>query len=319
MNEGVMSLQPALRTRISVSVSDRELSEFTRAITELHIAEAALGLPENQARLRSLISGIFHDIGPAIDADKSLVTANGSSTGADYCIITGMRFHELPYAPEHDVRGAFVVGLSSYWGNPSLGNYHQPDASFAYRHIKARPIEAGEPESLLNSTRDGFPHTDSAFKRKPEPVFALFTVRAAHDGGDTLVWDVRQLVSWIGAQPNGATALAIMREQPLPFVGSILTPEHVIHETVMLDESGERMRYKRDAIEDAAKALGRGLSSDERLVMDLIDAAAECPELTVRFALADGDAVILDNQRTLHSRTPFTDENRHLLKTTMVH
>ncbi|MHB8267446.1 TauD/TfdA family dioxygenase [Bradyrhizobium sp.] len=314
-----MSLQPALRTRISVSVSDSELSEFTRAITELNIAEGALGHPENQALLRSLISGIFRNIGPAIDADKSLGTPNCTFTGADYCVITGMRFHELPYALEQDVRGAFVVGLSSYWGNPSLGNYHQPNARFAYRHIKARPIEAGEPESLLNSTRDGFPHTDSAFKRKPEPVFALFTVRAAKDGGDTLVWDVRQLVSWIAAQPNGATALAIMRERTLPFVGSILTPDQVIHEPILLDASGERMRYKRDAIEDAAKALGRGVSSDERLVMDMIDAAAECPDLTVRFALEDGDAVILDNQRTLHSRTPFTDEKRHLLKTTMVH
>ncbi|WP_375414139.1 TauD/TfdA family dioxygenase [uncultured Bradyrhizobium sp.] len=230
-----------------------------------------------------------------------------------------MRFHELPYAPAQDVRGAFIVGLSSYWGNPSLGNYHQPNASFAYRHIKARPIEAGEPESLLNSTRDGFPHTDSAFKPTPEPLFALFTVRAAQDGGDTLVWDVRQLVRWIAAQPNGATALAIMRERRLPFVGSILTADQVLHETIMLDGSGEKLRYKRDAIEDGAKALGRGMSSDERLVMDMIDAAAECPDLTVRFALGDGDAVILDNQRTLHSRTPFTDENRHLLKTTMVH
>jgi hypothetical protein len=110
-----------------------------------------------------------------------------------------------------------------------------------------------------------------------------------------------------------------MRERELPFVGSVLTPEQVIHAPVLLDSSGERMRYKRDAIEDAAKALGRGVSPEERLVMDMIDAAAECPDLTARFALGDGDAVVLDNQRTLHSRTPFSDEKRHLLKTTMVH
>jgi alpha-ketoglutarate-dependent taurine dioxygenase len=53
--------------------------------------------------------------------------------------------------------------------------------------------------------------------------------------------------------------------------------------------------------------------------MDMIDAAARRPDLTARFALGDGDAVILDNQRTLHSRTPFSDGKRHLLKTTMVH
>lgn len=314
-----MNLPPMARSRIEVSVTDDELAAFTRAAGVLDIAEDALGRPDVQARLRGLISDTFRHLGPAVDGGGSLGAARRLSTGSDCCIITGMRFHELPYAPERDVRGAFVVGLSSFWGNPSLGNYHQPTANFAYRHIKARPIAVGEPESLLNSTRDGFPHTDSAFKPKPEPLFALFTVRAAEAGGDSLVWDVRMLLNWIAAQRDGATALAIMRERQLPFVGSVLTPEQVIHAPILLDSSGERMRYKRDAIEDAAKALGRGVSPEERLVMDMIDAAAECPDLTARFALADGDVVVLDNQRTLHSRTPFSDEKRHLLKTTMVH
>jgi hypothetical protein len=306
------------QSRIEVSVSDSELAEFTRAAEELDIGEDALGLLDVQARLRGLISATFPALGPAVDAG-GVPGADHRLTGrSDCCVITGMRFHELPYAPERDVRGAFVVGLSSFWGNPSLGNYHQPTASFAYRHVKARRIGAGEPESLLNSTRDGFPHTDSAFKAEPEPLFALFTVRAAEDGGDSLVWDVRMLLDWIAAQPDGATALAVMRERKFPFVGSILSPDQVIQATVLLGASGERMRYKRDAIEDAAKALGRGVSPDERLVMDMIDAAAQCPDLTVRFALADGDAVLLDNQRTLHSRSPFSDEKRHLLKTTMV-
>lgn len=37
----------------------------------------------------------------------------------------------------------------------------------------------------------------------------------------------------------------------------------------------------------------------------------------MRFALGEGDAVFLDNQRTLHSRSPFDDRERHVLKTTM--
>jgi hypothetical protein len=308
-----------LLTRIDVDVSDRELAEFTRGSAGLDVAEAALGRADVQASLRDLILDVFGDLPAAIDAGKKLASADRASRHPLYCVITGMRFNGLPYAPERDVRGAFVVGLSSFWGNPSLGNYHQPDASFAYRHIQARPILAGEPESLLNSVRDGFPHTDSAFKREPEPLFALFTVCAAKDGGGSLVWDVRSLLDWIDAQPNGREALAIMQERPLPFVGSILKPEHVLHTPILLDRGRERMRYKRDAIEDAAKALGRAVSSEERLVMDMIDAAAACPDLTVRFALGDGDAVLLDNQRTLHSRTPFRDAQRHLLKTTMVH
>lgn len=315
-----MNVHPSIsRNRIAVRVADRELAEFTRATGELEIAEDGLGRADVQATLRDLIAGIFTGLRAAIEAGKRLSAAERAPSDPLYCVIGGLRFHELPYVPQHDVRGAFVVGLSSYWGNPSLGNYHQPGSRHAYRHVKARPIKPGEPESLLNSARDGFPHTDSAFKREPEPVFALFAVRAADDGGDSLVWDVRALINWIGAQKNGSDALAIMQERALPFVGSVLTPEHVIRMPILLDEGRERMRYKRDAIEDAAKALGRGVSEDERLVMDMIDAAAACADFTARFPLGDGDAVILDNQRALHSRTPFRDARRHLLKTTMVH
>src|ERR1041385_2621326 len=221
---------PASGSRIEVSVSGDELTEFTRASMELDIAEDQLGRPDVQTGLRRLISGIFRGLGPAVGADARVEAAHPGSTRSDCCVISGMRFHELPYRRE--------------------------------KH--ASQTEAAEPESLLNSTRDGFPHTDSAFKPKPEPLFALFTVRAAEEGGDSLVWNVGMLLHWIAAQPDGAAALAIMRERALPFVGSVLTPEQVIHAPVLLDASGERMRYKRDAIEDAAKALGRALSPEER-------------------------------------------------------
>jgi TfdA family taurine catabolism dioxygenase TauD len=310
---------PVRDGQVDLFISNDELGEFERATGGFDIAERALGGSVLQKRLRDLVLEVFPGISLAIYAGKQLAGRRRRAGQPEYYVIKGMQFHNLPSSPQRDVRGAFVVGLSSFWGNPSLGNYHQPDAAFAYRHIKARPIEADEPLSLLNSTRDGFPHTDSAFKPEPEPLFALFTVRAASDGGDSLVWDAGAVVKWIESRRDGRDAVEIMRDRPFPFVGSVLDPGKVIHATILLDESGERIRYKRDAIEDAAKALGRGVSADERLVMDLIDAATECPDLTVRFSLGDGDAVVLDNQRTLHSRTPYRDENRHLLKTTMVH
>jgi TfdA family taurine catabolism dioxygenase TauD len=310
---------PILDGQIDLSVSRAELTEFERVTASMNVAESALGQPAVQKQLRECMLDIFSGISLAIYAGKQLAAARNASRRPQYYVIRGLRVHELRYSQERDVRGSFVVGLSSFWGNPSLGNYHQPDASFAYRHIKARRIEEGEPLSLLNSVRDGFPHTDSAFKREPEPLFALFTVRAAPDGGDSLVWNVAAVIEWIGSRPNGAEVIELMREKPFPFVGSVLEPERVIHAPILLDRSGERIRYKRDAIEDGAKALGREVSPEELLVMDALDAATECPDLTERFSLGDGDAVVLDNQRTLHSRTPFRDESRHLLKTTMVY
>lgn len=312
-------MAPIAHREVAVTVSDRELLEYTRAVADLDIAENRLGQPDVQRVLREAILNAYSEIEAVVSSVKTLATqTNGAARDPEYYLIKGTRFHELPYSPEKDVRGSFVVGLSSFWGDPALGNYHEPDSNFAYRHIKARPLAENEPVSLLNSTREGFPHTDSAFKRDPEPLFALFMVRAAADGGDSVVWNVRSLVDWIGAQPHGQDVIDTMAHAELPFVGSILEPDRVIHAPVLLDSSGERMRYKRDAIEDAAKALGREVTAQETMVMDMIDAACEVPDLTVRFRLGNGDAVFLDNQRTLHSRDPFKDSGRHVLKTTMV-
>lgn len=307
-----------LRREISLRVTDDELAAFADAVRVLPIGENRLGDPGLQEALRAIIEGVFAGIGPAIRAVKALTAKNATAEAPAYCLLKGLRFDALQHRPEADIRGSFVVGLSSFWGRPALGSYHDPESKFAYRHVKARAILPGEPLTLLNSTREGFPHTDSTFKLLPEPLFALFMARAARDGGgDTLIWSAQSLSAWIAGQPGGAATLEMLRTLNVPFAGSVLSADKVIERPILMDGSLGRIRYKRDAVEDGAKALGRDLTADERHMMDTLDRATNVPELEIRFGMENGDAVVLDNHRTLHSRCPYTDAERHVLKTTL--
>jgi hypothetical protein len=302
---------------VSIDVLDKEIEAYAKAVRGLPIAENRLGDRQLQENLRKAILSEFAGIGAIVSAVDALSNGREGNGAPDYYLIKGLRFHELAHDDDGDIRGSFVVGLSSFWGTPALGNYHAPDSKFAYRHVKARAILAGEQRTLLNSVREGFPHTDSAFKAAPEPLFALFMARAAEDGGDTLIWNVRDLTEWIASRPGGGATLEMLRTIKVPFVGSVLTADKVVEQTILMEGSDYHMRYKRDAIEDGAKALGRELTSDEKHMMDVLDKATDAPELTIRFGMGNGDAVVLDNHRALHSRSPFADVKRHVLKTTL--
>ncbi len=306
-----------VRREIPVDTTDAELAAYSRAVRGLPIGEHRLGDEALQEELRAIIEDVFVGARPAISAVKGLADGNAAGAMPAYFLLKGLRFDRLACEPEADIRGSFVVGLSSFWGKPALGSYYDPNGKFAYRHVKARPVGLGEPLTLLNSTRDGFAHTDSAFKPRPEPLFALFMARPARDGGDTLIWSARALADWIGGQPGGSATLEMMRMLEVPFVGSVLTADKVIRKPILIDGSNDRIRYKRDAIEDGAKALGRSLTSDERHIMDTLDEATRVPDLTIRFGMNGGDAVVLDNHRTLHSRSAYADVERHVLKTTL--
>src|SRR5256885_503140 len=97
---------PVVEKEIIVDVTRRELAEFERAMAQLDIAERALGASDLQSQLRETISRIFHDIPRAVGAAERLRTADNISRAPDYCILKGLRFHELPYSSGKDVRGA---------------------------------------------------------------------------------------------------------------------------------------------------------------------------------------------------------------------
>jgi hypothetical protein len=311
-------LSSALR-EIEISVADHELQQFEKLVTRAGFQEADLGKPEVQRILRHFILETFAEVDLLIDGMAGRPWGyRRVSSEPDYVVLRGLRFHEFPYRPEADVRGAFIVGLSSFLGEPAPCHHRQPDSHLAYRHIKGWTAAASESRLRRADAASGFPQTDSAFKLAPEPLSALFVAQAARDGGDMLLWSVASVMKWIAAQPRGDEAIEIMASRDLPFVGSVARPNRVILAPILIDNDRGKMRYKREAIEDAAKVLKRRLFREERLALDMIDAAANSPDLTFPVRLDDGDAIVLDNHRTLHSRTDFGDPHRHLLQTAIV-
>ncbi|NJP33751.1 TauD/TfdA family dioxygenase [Micromonospora thermarum] len=160
----------------------------------------------------------------------------------------------------------------------------------------------GNPDSTF-SVRAGAAalHTDAQYRPDPEELVLLFVVRPARDGGDTLLLaaadaeasvqrtgDLRALRAsrWSWSVPAEFAA------QP-PFRAPVLAGDGTI-------------RWRRDNF------VARDRRQHE--VAERFAAAIATSEKIVQLRLDAGDAVIVDNRRVLHGRTPFTDPRRLLYR-----
>lgn len=287
------------------------LRQFESIIQELDVRECILGDPYIQAQIRQAIleSGVVSREAIARGQEVALKKL-------PFFVLRNVGYQHLPYSSEHDVRGALLVGLTSFNGAVHTGNYHDPNSCFAYRHITPwDTIPEGCPKSLLNSTRDGFPHSDSSFLEEPEDTFMMAAARQASSGGESLIWVVEEIKDWIGSQNQGAEALEILSTIDFPFVGSILEAEHLNWKPILWGDNC--IRFKMEAIEDALKVTGDKLSAEQQFALDMLCSAFVQPELTYMFRLETGDQVWIFNHATVHSRLPFSDSKREMIKATV--
>jgi hypothetical protein len=75
----------------------------------------------------------------------------------------------------------------------------------------------------------------------------------------------------------------------------------------------------RPFVEMGAEALNMPLSAKQTAALDLFDACASDPDLTLRFVLQPGETLVLNNRTVLHARTDYKDwpdqnRRRHLLR-----
>lgn len=149
-------------------------------------------------------------------------------------------------------------------------------------------------------------HTDSAYHRVPEPLFLLHCVRAADDGGDSLLVHIDDVVAEICAKPEGAAVLRTLREPlwrwrpPAEYSAVGSTPAAPII-------AGTTVRWRGDNL-----VIPQGETYMQ--AVRVFDMAAELAALSVRFRLRPGWTLIVDNLRVMHGRTPFSDRRRLLLR-----
>jgi hypothetical protein len=189
-----------------------------------------------------------------------------------------------------------IFDLAARWGRPSARDGGSPLWPVA-------PV-SGDPEATF-SQRAGRAalHTDAAYRRVAEAGVCLFVIRPARQGGWTRVLAARDLLDDL---PAGHRLRARLQRPdwawrvPAPFGG-----EPPFRAAVL--SRGGTVRWRPDNFLPF-------VDDRQRWAAGEFEARAENHRAVVEMPLGRGDVVVLDNRRTLHGRTAFTDPGRLVIR-----
>jgi alpha-ketoglutarate-dependent taurine dioxygenase len=167
-------------------------------------------------------------------------------------------------------------------------------------------------KTMGNTQKEVVPHTDEAFRYSPPGINVLGCLRAAEDGGESILVD------------GFAVADQLRQENPVAFdllcrYGQTFNRIHPGH----LDQ---RARQRMIALDDRGEITGIRVHTRAagplNLQRDLVEPyyrahQAFCHmmmshEFQLRFQLGAGESVMFDNHRVLHARAEFNDARRFL-------
>ncbi|GIH25050.1 hypothetical protein Aph01nite_33600 [Acrocarpospora phusangensis] len=196
----------------------------------------------------------------------------------------------------HQIDHAAVTTIAELFGSPS-----SRDGGRAVWPVQPATTDPGE----TFSRRDGeaLLHTDAAYRADPEPLFALFCVRPARDGGLSRLLHAADAVAGLDDGILGALRRPQWRwVPPRVFGGERDTPRPVL-------EPDGAIRWRFDNLD-----VGSELADVATAFRDHVETH---PRL-VQLPLATDSVLICDNRSMLHGRTTFADPGRLLLRVRLV-
>jgi hypothetical protein len=162
-------------------------------------------------------------------------------------------------------------------------------------------------------------HTDSQYRQNPEDAFALFTVsQATCGGGESWILHHDDIVESLRTMPDGEKHYHLLKTTPVPFaVPSIFNIEEdgdghveVILATIF---EGNTIRYRQDTL---ATGIKHHPIEDESIMqaLEALEKAVHDNSKTTILKAENGSCFFIDNKRTLHGRSGFSDANRLMLR-----
>jgi alpha-ketoglutarate-dependent taurine dioxygenase len=166
-----------------------------------------------------------------------------------------------------------------------------------------RPVSESASETFSRRAGEALLHTDAAYRTDPEPLFALFCVRPAGDGGASRLLTARDAIADLNEQIITELRRPVwVWTPPAVFGGTPAEPSAVLAERGHI-----RWRYDNLAIGER-----------HRPIADAFHEHLETHRSTVEFTLPTDSVLVCDNQQVLHGRTGFTDIARLLLRVRLV-
>lgn len=162
-------------------------------------------------------------------------------------------------------------------------------------------------------------HTDSQYRQHPEEAFALLTVAQAKcGGGESWILHVDDIIEALLSEPGGADHFRVLSEEAFPFASpSIFNLDSTNQEQIEVIHApifeGREIRYRDDTLRRGIQAT-KPLSDLASKALEAVEKAIHENPKILRFHAENGTCMYIDNKRTLHGRSPFTDKKRLMLR-----
>lgn len=259
-----------------------------------------LGSTETSRDFSERAGDLAGQFAPVADLrDRLALALDGPS---HFCVLRGVTRPGLTLAQSKLLLTTVVATVCEVSDNTA---YSTHSGSFA---DEVRP--SNKPTTDPTYQFDTEVHADESSKLRPEDVVALFAIRPAQDGGDSLIWPVSDVVAALRDR-HGDEMLAFLRSHRFPFGGILRQPPRILRAPILFAKDG--VRFRLGGIMDALQVLDvTPTAEEERALAAFVDAVRRVPPY--RFAVGAGDGVVMLNRQTLHSRTVFHDPQRLLLR-----
>lgn len=179
-----------------------------------------------------------------------------------------------------------------------------------YEKPRAQLVHYIQPATDMHSSRGGREserlHTDTADWETPVELISMVCVRAdRRGGGRSRVLDVGTVRDEV-RDHLGTETLELLETEPVPWQLAAYCGGGQKWRTVLTESS---ICWRRYTIDLALDSNGAKLSDEMLTSLDAFEDVITATNRTVEFLMREGEFLVSDNTRTIHSRTPIADGN----------
>jgi len=190
-------------------------------------------------------------------------------------------------------------------------------------NIKAAATAKGSVITYSQHSHEADLHTDSQYSDYPEDYFSLLTLEKAKcGGGQSYILTLEDIIDELHQTADGREAYTVLSTTYFPFIVPNVfkknkesdVPEIVFGKIITNDNE---IRFRVDTIQKALEHDPSFCTKEQIKAFSILVKLVRETRRTIKFHLEKGDLVIINNKKTLHGRSSFTDADRHLLRVRM--
>jgi hypothetical protein len=272
------------------------------------VAGAALTPPHDPAALRARLreaarrlTELTDRIGSAFDVDRACAV-----------LVPELGLRELGI----DDKRKCVFALAVLLGDPTA---NIPLDCVVWDVMNRGDEASGHTSFSENDLKAGY-HTDNGALPIPERFFLLYAVQAAQcGGGESLLRDGRVVKSQLEETPEGREAVLLFTEMEWPRripeefkKYANVAPDGYLYAPILAEKP--MWRWRKNGIRRAVAKHPDFQNPEVQKALDALREQLANGSGEIRLTIPTDGILIINNHLTLHGRTAFTDQERHLLR-----